>query len=402
MNYLDTGLLNGTTYFYVVAATNANGVSSNSIEVSVTPTDLKALYAFEGNALDTSGNGNDGTATSVTYVAGKVGAQAAQFNGTSSYVLIPACISNDFSVAMWIKTTDTAGSAGGQWWSGKGLVDGEVAGPAADWGTAIVGGKFVLGVGSNTDTTVASSVNVNDGTWHHVAATRNNTSGAMAVYVDGVLRGSGTGATGARGAPPSLRIGCIQTGNNFLNGTIDDVRLYDHILTTNEIAALIAPPAAPTNLVATSGDANVALSWSASATAANYHIKRSATSGSGYTSIATNASLAFTNTGLANGTLYYFVVSAVNTYGEGTNSAQVSARPTSSAPVAMSATNASGQLRISWPTDHTGWQLQSQTNSLAAGLGTNWVNVAGSAQTNQVPVPLNATNGAVFFRLVRP
>jgi hypothetical protein len=36
------------------------------------------------------------------------------------------------------------------------------------------------------------------------------------------------------------------------------------------------------------------------------------------------------------------------------------------------------------------------------GLGTNWVNVTGSAQTNQVPAPLNATNGAVFFRLVRP
>ena len=206
---------------------------------------MKALYAFEGNAQDSSGSGNHGTANAVSYVAGKVGSQAAQFNGTSSYVSIPRSVTDDFTVAMWVKTTDTAGSAGAQWWSGKGLVDGEVGGGGADWGTAIVNGKFVLGVGSvSSDTTIASSVNINDGTWHHVAATRNNTSGAMAVYVDGVLRGSGTGPTGSRTFPPSLRIGSLQTANNFLNGTLDDVRLYDRILTAGEIAALISrlPP----------------------------------------------------------------------------------------------------------------------------------------------------------------
>jgi cellulose 1,4-beta-cellobiosidase len=151
-------------------------------------------------------------------------------------------------------------------------------------------------------------------------------------------------------------------------------------------------------LAAAAGNAQVALSWAASATATNYYLKRSLTSGSGYTSIATNASLTFTNTGLGNGTLYYFVVSALNAAGESTNSTPVSARPTSSAPVAMNTANAAGQLQLSWPADHTGWQLQSQTNN----LGTNWVNVPASMQTNQLTVPLNSTNGSVFFRLVRP
>ena len=121
-----------------------------------------------------------------------------------------------------------------------------------------------------------------------------------------------------------------------------------------------------------------------------------------HSSVATNTSLAFTNNGLANGTLYYFVVSATNSFGESTNSAQVSARPTSSASVAMNATNAAGQLQISWPADHTGWQLQSQTNNLGVGLGTNWVNVSASTQTNQMTVPLSGTDDAVFFRLLRP
>jgi cellulose 1,4-beta-cellobiosidase len=225
----------------------------------------------------------------------------------------------------------------------------------------------------------------------------------MAVYVDGVLRGSGTGPTGSRTWPPNLRIGCLQTGNNFLNGTIDDVRLYDRILPPNEIAALISgAPDAPAGLAAVGGDGSATLNWSASLTATSYLVKRSTTSGSGYVALASTAGLAFTNTGLSNGTVYYFVVSAVNAGGESTNSASVSARPTSSAPVAVSATNVSGQFRFSWPVDHTGWQLQAQTNSLALGLGTNWVNVPNSAQTNQIMVPLSTTNGSVFFRLVRP
>jgi len=56
-------------------------------------------------------------------------------------------------------------------------------------------------------------------------------------------------------------------------------------------------------------------------------------------------------------------------------------------------------LTLSWPADHTGWTLQTQTNSLTAGLGTNWVNVAGSTTTNQVVMPINPTNGSVFFRM---
>jgi hypothetical protein len=155
-------------------------------------------------------------------------------------------------------------------------------------------------------------------------------------------------------------------------------------------------------LTATAGNGSVALGWSASDTATNYYVKRSTTSGSGYVNIATNASLTFTNTGLNNGTLYYFLVSALNATGESANSTEVSARPTSFAPTQLSFGMAANQFQLNWPADHTGWQLQSQTNSLAAGLGTNWVNVAGSAQTNQVPLTMNATNDAVFFRLVSP
>jgi len=70
---------------------------------------------------------------------------------------------------------------------------------------------------------------------------------------------------------------------------------------------------------------------------------------------------------------------------------------TTPAPITFSTSGAS--LTLSWPTDHTGYTLQAQTNSLGIGLGTNWVDVTGSASTNQVTIPVNSTNASVFYRL---
>jgi autotransporter-associated beta strand protein len=65
-----------------------------------------------------------------------------------------------------------------------------------------------------------------------------------------------------------------------------------------------------------------------------------------------------------------------------------------------------GQMTVSWPQDHTGWRLQSQTNTLAVGLkdtsATNWTDVTGSTATNSMSFPIGTTNGAVFFQLIYP
>jgi autotransporter-associated beta strand protein len=59
-------------------------------------------------------------------------------------------------------------------------------------------------------------------------------------------------------------------------------------------------------------------------------------------------------------------------------------------------------LQLSWPADHIGWRLQNQTNSISAGLGTNWIDVSGSAVTNFFVTPINPSVGLLFFRLVYP
>ncbi len=70
--------------------------------------------------------------------------------------------------------------------------------------------------------------------------------------------------------------------------------------------------------------------------------------------------------------------------------------------VSLVNTLAGNSLTLTWPPDHTGWHLQVQTNAPGTGLGTNWVDWAGSTATNQASITVNPANGAVFFRLTYP
>jgi predicted outer membrane repeat protein len=199
---------------------------------------LRAYYQFEGNVLDSSGNNYHGAAMNVAYTTGRVGALAAQFDGTSAYVSIPRRVGTNFTIALWVKTTDTGGS--GQWYAGKGLVDGHLSGTADDFGTALVGGHAAFGVG-NPNTTVTSITLINDNQWHHVAATRDAGSGLMKLYVDGVVENLLVGPAGPKTSPGTLRIGALGAVTNFLPGAIDDVQIYDRALTDVEIAAIFSP-----------------------------------------------------------------------------------------------------------------------------------------------------------------
>jgi pectate lyase/fibronectin type 3 domain-containing protein len=149
-------------------------------------------------------------------------------------------------------------------------------------------------------------------------------------------------------------------------------------------------PPVPTNLTATAGNAQVSLSWSASSGATSYNVKRSTTSGGPYTTVASPTSTSYTNTGLTNGTTYYYVVSAVNSVGQSANSSQVSATPAASggapaAPSNLVATGASRSIVLTWndnSSNETGFQIERSTSatgsfSLKATVGANvktWTN----------------------------
>ncbi|HJZ99449.1 MAG TPA: glycoside hydrolase family 44 protein [Candidatus Solibacter sp.] len=96
-------------------------------------------------------------------------------------------------------------------------------------------------------------------------------------------------------------------------------------------SVVVTPPPAPTGLAAAPGNGTVALSWNSASGATSYSVKRAGVSGGPYTTVGTISGLTYTDSGLTNGTTYYYVVSASNSAGSSANSTEIAATP--SAPV---------------------------------------------------------------------
>ncbi|MGD0902240.1 MAG: fibronectin type III domain-containing protein [Terracidiphilus sp.] len=115
----------------------------------------------------------------------------------------------------------------------------------------------------------------------------------------------------------------------------------------------VTVPAAPTGLTATAGSASVALAWTASSGATSYNVYRGTTSGGeSATAIATGiTSPSYSDTGLTNGTTYYYKAAAVNSAGTSVLSAEASATPEPAAPAAptgLTATAGNASVALVW------------------------------------------------------
>jgi fibronectin type 3 domain-containing protein len=169
----------------------------------------------------------------------------------------------------------------------------------------------------------------------------------------------------------------------------------------------VTKAAAPSTFTATAGDSQVVLNWNASATATGYHIYRDTLGGpGGATSFTVNggSTTSFTDTGLVNGTPYYYEITSINPSGENPLTlTYITATPQGTgseapagAPGNLQARAGAGQVLLQWSpvSNATTYDVYRSTS---AGTETAWhAGVAGLSYTDS-----SLTNGTTYYYKVR-
>jgi hypothetical protein len=194
------------------------------------------------NAPDTSGNSRNGSTTNTSWVRGPSRDpvdRAASFNGTDSVITRTAgsgvATNTSFTVSAWVNLADGAGhhtavaqdgtvvsgffleESGGYW---------ALSRPASDvWDTPI---------------RAWSSAPAEYGTWTHLTGVYDGTAGQIKLYVNGVLNET-TACACAWNATGPFVVGRVKWNSaygDWWRGDIDDVRIYNKVLTAEQIADL--------------------------------------------------------------------------------------------------------------------------------------------------------------------
>lgn len=258
----------GTTAYQLWSSTSGQSGTYYSLSGDVSPTQeitfgqnstltqgLVGWWKMNGNADDSSGNGNNGIIAGASLTVDKNGYfdKAYSFNGTNNYADLGAA--NAFNPGTgvvtwgaWFKTSSSGTEQhiidfqGGTGWDGNGRLSLYKGGNNRLYAYTIkqVGTPYY-------STAIASNATVNNGQWHHGLLIWDFPSKTIKLYLDGIYQGSNsnTNITQApntqSGRKLSIGVQHYANGNTyFFNGLVDDVRVYNRALSSAEIQNLFS------------------------------------------------------------------------------------------------------------------------------------------------------------------
>jgi fibronectin type 3 domain-containing protein len=440
VTYVDTTVTNGTEYYYEVRAVNSIGTSGPSNEASATPSSSDPLFTATATASPnpvTQGNSTTltvkVTCTENTMTNGSVSIVVLDPSGTVVQTTPESAQSftNGQTLTYTPAVALSASAAVGTY-----TVEVNVSGSSNQLFTSIPSaGTFTVNAApppaapAFTITGSVTDPSVSAGGSTPITATFTDTGGALTngnievVVYDGsgTAVGSSADCTAASTTNSNVNIAaggnqvisCTWTATGLTSGTYNVTGLAFSSGWSTEYkqtiigTVTVQPPAttapnAPTGLKATAGNATVGLSWTASSGATSYSVYRGTTSnGESTTPIASGlTSPAYTDNSAANGTKYYYYVTAVNSVGPSGPSNEVSATPSSSLPVTpISPTNLKAQaandsVALTWTasSNATSYNVYRALATGTEGTTPYATNITGTNYTDS-----SAANGTTYY-----
>lgn len=260
-NIFDYSYISGGTHYCLAekdsSSVNVYSIASPMNQVRTGNCLTNGMYGwwkFNGDATDSSGNGNNGTVVGATLTADKNGNVNSAYNfvaSSSQYIDLTSAQTmplESATVSMWVKLVDNTQAQVLIYWGNEyeNACGGLPAVSIATCGFIIETEAPVGSPNVNGGSAVQGLPTITTNTWIHVVGLWDYNLGYTKLYVNGVQNG-GVGGTASLQFRPSFSKGVQRIGRpgdsvRYLNGVIDDVRIYYRVLKDSEITSLSQNP----------------------------------------------------------------------------------------------------------------------------------------------------------------
>jgi hypothetical protein len=190
---------------------------------------LMAYYPFNGNANDDSGNGHNGTVYGATLTTDRKGNpnKAYSFDG-SDYIDTSnfSNITSNFSISLWIN-----------WVAGNNMgILQKGTGTGGDFHLILYNKEVYFRINGLNKEVISTTGNMDNGMWRHIVAIFTETQ--LKLIIDNSNINISSAAVSLNNNYTSITFGRYYSPSFYLTGLLDDIRIYNRVLTDQEITAL--------------------------------------------------------------------------------------------------------------------------------------------------------------------